>query len=177
MRRRNAKRVAIGRSRLVSEPNAAGGPSLNSSEETNPPITRRRILKAAAAGAGVVAIAPLQALAFQTKSAGQAVKVFDVLKYGAAGDGKTLDSAAFQRAIDEAAAYAGKAQVLVRGGHKYLIGTIELKGAIDFHLADDAQLLVSTRREDYLGGLPGSVAGDTMAARWAGSSSLPARRG
>ena len=87
-----------------------------------------------------------------------------MLKYGAAGDGATLDSAAFQRAIDEAAAYAGKAQVLVRGGHKYLIGTIELKGPIDFHLADDAELLVSTRREDYRGGLPGSVAGDTMSA-------------
>ena len=92
------------------------------------------------------------------------MKIFDVLKYGAVGDGKTLDSAAFQRAIDEAAAYAGKAQVLVRGGRKYLVGTIELKGAIDFHLADDAQLLISTKREDYRGGLPGSQSGDTMAA-------------
>jgi polygalacturonase len=92
------------------------------------------------------------------------VKIFDVLKYGAAGNGATLDSAAFQRAIDEAAAYAGKAQVLVRGGHKYLIGTIELKGSIDFHLADDAELLASTRSEDYRGGLPGSVEGATMAA-------------
>ena len=147
---------------------------MNSFKGTNPPITRRGILKAAAAGAGAAALAPLralappQALAFQTKSAGPAVKVFDVLKYGAAGDGTTLDSAAFQRAIDEAAAYAGKAQVLVRGGHKYLVGTIQLKGAIDFHLADDAQLLVSTRREDYLGGLAGTVAGDTMAAALGG---------
>ena len=91
-----------------------------------------------------------------------------MLQYGAAGDGATLDSAAFQRAIDEAAAYAGKAQVLVRGGHKYLVGTIQLKGAIDFHLADDAQLLVSTRREDYLGGLAGSVSGDTMSAALGG---------
>ena len=91
-----------------------------------------------------------------------------MLKYGAAGDGTTLDSAAFQRAIDEASAYAGKAQVLVRGGHKYLVGTIQLKGSIDFHLADDAQLLVSTRREDYLGGLAGTVAGDTMAASLGG---------
>lgn len=126
-------------------------------------MSRRRILKAAAAGAAVAALVPLRSLAFQNKTAGPAIKVFDVLKYGAAGDGTTLDSAAFQRAIDEAAAYAGKAQVLVRGGHKYLVGTIQLKGAIDFHLADDAQLLVSTRREDYLGGLTGSVAGDTMA--------------
>jgi hypothetical protein len=104
----------------------------------------------------------LRAFAFQKPS--PQIKVFDVLKYGATGDGKTLDSAAFQRAIDEAAAYSGKAQVLVRGGHKYLVGTIELKGSIDFHLADDAELLVSTRREDYRGGLAGTVEGATMAA-------------
>jgi hypothetical protein len=124
--------------------------------------TRRSVLKAAAAGVGIAALAPLRSFAFQSTTAAK-MKIFDVLKYGAVGDGKTLDSAAFQRAIDEAAAYSGKAQVLVRGGHKYLVGTIQLKGGIDFHLADDAELLVSTRREDYLGGLAGSVSGDTMA--------------
>src|SRR5580692_9779458 len=123
--------------------------------------TRRNLLKTGAAFAGVAAFAPLHAYAFQKP--GAQIRIFDVLKYGAAGDGKTLDSAAFQRAIDEAAAYSGKAQVLVRGGHKYVVGTIQLKGSIDFHLADDAQLLVSTRREDYRGGLAGSVSGDTMA--------------
>ena len=135
--------------------------------------TRRRILKTGAAFAGASSLSLLYAFATQSparpqsaprKAAPPQVKVFDVLKYGAAGDGKTLDSAAFQRAIDEAAAYSGKAQVLVRGGHKYLIGTIELKGSIDFHLADDAQLLISTNREDYRGGLPGSQNGDTMSA-------------
>jgi len=124
--------------------------------------TRRKVLKAGAACAGAAALGPLRAFAFQRS--GAQVKIFDVLKYGATGDGKTLDSAAFQRAIDEAAAYNGKAQVLVRGGHKYLIGTIELKGSIDFHLADDAELQISARREDYRGGLDGSVEGATMAA-------------
>ena len=123
---------------------------------------RSKVLQAGAASLGVAALGSLRGFAFQ--SAGAPAKVFDVLKYGAVGDGKTLDSAAFQRAIDEAAAYAGKAQVLVRGGRRYLVGTIELKGAIDFHLADDAQLLISTKREDYHGGLPGSQSGDTMAA-------------
>jgi hypothetical protein len=124
--------------------------------------TRRSILKTGTVCAGIAALRPLRGFAFQRPSA--QVKIFDVLKYGASGDGKTLDSAAFQRAIDEAAAYAGKAQVLVRGGHKYMVGTIELKGSIDFHLADDAELLASTKGEDYRGGLTGTVKGDTMAA-------------
>jgi len=124
--------------------------------------TRRSLLKTGAACVGLAALRPLRGFAFQKPSA--QVKIFDVLKYGATGDGKAMDSAAFQRAIDEAAAYAGKAQVLVRGGRKYVIGTVELKGAIDFHLADDAELLISTHREEYRGGLPGSQSGDTMAA-------------
>ena len=136
-------------------------PPLNKIQDTCRP-TRRDLLATSAAFAGAAVFSPLRAFAFQTKS--PQLKIFDVLKYGAAGDGTTLDSAAFQRAIDEAAAWSGKAQVLVRGGHKYLIGTIELKGSIDFHLADDAQLLISTKREDYRGGLPGSQKGETMAA-------------
>jgi polygalacturonase len=122
---------------------------------------RRSVLKTGALCGLAAAYRPLAAFAFQKKSA--AVKVFDVLKYGAVGDGKTLDTTAIQRAVDEAAAYSGKAQVLVRGGRKYVVGTVELKGRIDFHLADDAQLLLSTKREDYRGGLAGSVSGDTMA--------------
>jgi len=132
---------------------------LNRFEDGARLATRRGILKAGAACAGMAALTPLRALARAAQ-----VKVFDVRKYGAAGDGKTLDSAAFQRAIDAAAAYKGKAQVLVRGGHKYLVGTLELKGSIDFHLADDAELRVSTRREDYRGGLAGSALPDAMAS-------------
>ncbi len=122
-------------------------------------FSRRAVLQTGAACTAVAALSPLRALAFQPP-----VKVFNVLKYGAKGDDTTLDSAAIQRAIDEAAAYSGRAQVHIPGGHKFLIGTLQLKGAIDFHLADDAQLIASTRREDYLGGLAGSADADAMAS-------------
>ncbi len=78
-------------------------------------------------------------------------KIFDVRDYGAKGDGITLDTAAIQRAVNEAAAAGKGAQVLVRGGKKYLIGTLELKGAIDFHLADDAELVVTGDPAQYRG--------------------------
>jgi len=119
-------------------------------------LSRREILRSAALFAGAAVARPLIA-------SRRRVRVFDVAKYGAVGDGVALDSPAIQRAIDEAAAYAGKAQVLLRGGKKYLVGTLELKGAIDFHLADDAQLLASLRREDYRGGT-GLAEADKMAS-------------
>ena len=130
-------------------------------------LSRREFLFAGAAwGAGAV-VRPAIA-------AGPRVRVFDVTSYGAVGDGGTLDSPAIQRAIDEAAAYPGKAQVLVRGGKKYLVGTLLLKGGIDFHLADDAELLVSLRQQDYLAGNSAdtnSIAGAAIVARF------PAGRG
>jgi polygalacturonase len=79
------------------------------------------------------------------------VPVFNVMQYGAVGDGKTLDTNAIQKAIDEAASIGNGAQVLVPAGHNYLVGTLELKSNIDFHLQGDAELLVSTNQEDYLG--------------------------
>lgn len=83
------------------------------------------------------------------------VKVFDAAKYGAVGDGKTLDTAAIQKAIDAAAGAGSPAQVLIRGKKKYVIGSLVLRSKIDFHLADDAELIASTNQKDYIAGTEG----------------------
>ena len=72
-------------------------------------------------------------------------KPFNVLDYGAQGDGTTLDTAAVQRAIEAAAAVGG--QVLIPRAHTFLVGTLDLKGGIDFNL--EGTLLISTNPGDY----------------------------
>jgi len=111
---------------------------------------RRAFLKRSASLAALVPGYPLG-----HAQTARAVKTFDVRDYGAAGDGKTLDTHAIQRAIDDAASAGSPAQVLIRGGKKYLVSTLVLKSGIDFHLADDAELIVSTNRADYPAGSDG----------------------
>ena len=74
-------------------------------------------------------------------------KTFNILDYGAKGDGATLDTAAIQRAIDAAAAQGG--QVLIPRQKTFLVSTLDLKGGMDFHLA--GTLLISTNQSDYAG--------------------------
>jgi polygalacturonase len=71
----------------------------------------------------------------------------DVRSFGAVGDGKTKDTAAFQKALDACAA-AGGGEVWVPAGD-YLIGSIELKSRTTLRLEKDAHLLGSPDLEDY----------------------------
>lgn len=73
----------------------------------------------------------------------------NVMDYGAKGDGKTLDSKAIQKAIDQAAHLGKGTRVLVPSNRIYLISNLVLKSDIEFHLMGNAQLLVSTDESDY----------------------------
>ncbi|MGA2061859.1 MAG: glycosyl hydrolase family 28 protein [Thermoguttaceae bacterium] len=139
------------------------------------PLSRRDALRL---GAGLVTATVFGSALFpssvKAQNTGQKVRIFDARDYGAAGDGKTLDTAAIQRAIDEAAALGGGAQVLIRGGRRYLVGTLELKGGIDFHLADDAELVVSANQADYKS--PGVItARDARGLRISGTGKINGR--
>ena len=77
-------------------------------------------------------------------------QVLNVLDFGAVGDGVTYDGPAIQAAIDSAAKLANGSQVLIPGGHRYLVGTIELKSDMDFHLDSAAELYISTDTNHYV---------------------------
>ena len=67
--------------------------------------------------------------------------VFDVRKHGATGDGKTLDTAAINRAIDAAAA-AGGGVVLLPAGN-YLCFSIRLKSQVHLYLQQGSTIVAA----------------------------------
>jgi len=71
----------------------------------------------------------------------------DVTEFGAAGDGRALDTATIQAAIDEAAAQGGGTVFFPAG--TYLTGTLFLKDHIRLHLDAGARILGSTDVDDY----------------------------
>ena len=73
---------------------------------------------------------------------------YNVLEYGALGDGTNNDTAAIQKAVDACAA-GGGGQVLLPGGKTFLAGAITLRSGLDFHLARGAILKGSPRWQDY----------------------------
>lgn len=73
--------------------------------------------------------------------------VLNVSDFGAKGDGTTLDTAAIQKAVDDAHAQGGGVVRFPKG--TYRSGTVELKSGVTLHLAKGATLLGSSRLADY----------------------------
>jgi polygalacturonase len=83
---------------------------------------------------------------------------FSVDKYGAKGDGNTLDTVAIQKTIDEAAKHKGK--VTFPAG-TYLTGSLFLKTGITFEVPEGVTLIGSEQLADYTE-LPTRIAGIEM---------------
>src|SRR5262245_39396599 len=73
---------------------------------------------------------------------------FDVIKFGAVGDGRATNTMAFQAAI-AACTKAGGGRVIVPPG-KFYTGPIRLRSGVNLHLSEDAEIIFSDTLEDYL---------------------------
>ncbi len=72
---------------------------------------------------------------------------YDVRRYGAAGNGRALDTAAIQKAVDACAA-GGGGTVLMPAG-RYLTGPVFLKSCVQVQIESGATLLGSTNFSHY----------------------------
>ena len=108
---------------------------------------RRRFLKSAGTGlaGGALIGLPGRAVAVAEERSGQSL-VYDVTGFGAKGDGKTIDSAAINRAIDAAAAVGG-GRVYFRAGN-YLCYSIHLKSKVAIYLERGATIIAADPSAD-----------------------------
>jgi len=105
---------------------------------------RRDFLRTGSLGIAAAAI-PASSLAASAQNgaatAAAAQGIFDVRKYGATGDGKTLDSDAVNRAIEAAVAAGGGVVVFPAGS--YLCFSIHLKSQVHLHLVQGSAIVAA----------------------------------
>ncbi len=96
----------------------------------------------------LVIIVCLNDITGQTKSNGSDVPYFDITKYGAVGDGKTINTVAIQNAIDACTKHGG-GKVLIPPG-EFMSGVIRLRNNVTLYLENGAVLKGSTNLNDYM---------------------------
>jgi len=114
----------------------------------NHTMTRRSWLGAVSTPVAAAALLPAYASAAErTPATHLGARLYNIRDFGAKGDGKSLDTAALQAAID-ACTRDGGGTVLVPAG-TFVIGTTQLKSNVTLHLAASATLLGSGDGKDY----------------------------
>jgi polygalacturonase len=76
------------------------------------------------------------------------MSTYNILDFGALGDGHTNDAPAIQKAIDTCST-SGGGTVLLPAGRTYLSGTLTLKSNVEFHVERGAVLQGSPNLADY----------------------------
>jgi hypothetical protein len=114
-----------------------------------PALPRRQWLGRVAVTLALASIVPLRVAAEMAPAVRPPLgaRTYSIRDFGAKGDGKTLDTAAVQAAIDACTTDRG-GTVLVPAGD-FLIGTIELKSNVTLHLAAQGRLLGSDDIANY----------------------------
>ena len=95
-----------------------------------------------------------------------AQNIYDILTFGAKGDGVTDDAAAIQKAIDRCSAEGGGVVLLPRN-HVFLSGPVELKSNVELHLEATATLKANPNESIYKLSAFGENRGEGMLWLWA----------
>lgn len=74
--------------------------------------------------------------------------IYNIVDFGAVGDGITNNAKAIQKAIDTCNEKGG-GKVVVPAGNVFMTGSIVLKSNVEFHLEEGTILKASNRMEDY----------------------------
>src|SRR5215469_9938978 len=121
------------------------------------PTSRRRWLQRASAaslGAGL-----LSGQTAPATSAASGTRVYNIVDFGAKGDGQTLSTAALQAAIDACTADHGGV-VLVPAG-VFVIGTVEMKSNVTLRIVSGGKLLGTADGKQYYAAKAIPLTGDS----------------
>lgn len=118
-------------------------------------LPRRSWLTAVSAAS--LAGAPLAAAPATTPAPG--TRIYNIVDFGAKGDGKTLDTHALQSAIDACNKDQGGTVIVPAG--TFVIGTVELKSNVTLHIAAGGKLLGSADGKQYFAATAIPLHGDS----------------
>lgn len=109
--------------------------------------------------AASLATVPLAAAQATPSGTTPSARIYNIVEFGAKGDGKTLDTKALQSAIDACTRDKG-GTVMVPAG-TFLIGTVEMKSNVTLHIAAQGKLLGSADGKQYYAADAIPLLGDT----------------